>query len=232
MRLDATTVSGHHLVDEAGLFQFGHSKDDPDLPQIKVMLADLDPLGMPVATQVVSGETADDGLYIPLFDRVRQTLQIIGLLWVGDCKMSAQATRAHIHQHQHYYLTPLARVGKVPELSEQWIADAHSGNAPIMEVSVNEPDGQQRVIATGYECSQLMSVVQTDGTMLTWTERLLLIHSLVYEQQQQRGLEQRLSTATAKLKALTPATGRGKRQIRSSRSTPAEGSGDSQIPSS
>lgn len=24
MRLDATTVSGHHLVDEAGLFQFGH----------------------------------------------------------------------------------------------------------------------------------------------------------------------------------------------------------------
>lgn len=188
--------------------------DDPDLPQIKVMLADLDPLGMPIATQVVSGDTADDGLYIPLFDRVRQTLQSIGLLWVGDCKMSAQATRAHIHQHQHYYLTPLARVGKVPELSEQWIAEAHSRNAPILEVPVNEPDGQRRVIATGYECSQLMSVAQTNGTMLAWIERLLLIHSPAYEQQQQRGLEQRLSTATTKLKALTPPTGRGKRQIR------------------
>ena len=46
-------------MDEAGLFQFGHSKDDPSLPQIKTMLADLDRLGMPVATQVVSGETAD-----------------------------------------------------------------------------------------------------------------------------------------------------------------------------
>jgi len=128
--------------------------------------------------------------------------------------MSALFTRAYIHHHQHYYLTPLARVGKVPELSEQWIAEAHSGNAPILEVSVNEPDGQPRVVATGYECSELMSVVQTDGTMLAWTERLLLIHSPAYEQQQQRGLEQRLATATAKLKALSPPTGRGKRQIR------------------
>ncbi len=113
MRLDATTVSGHHLVDEAGLFQFGHSKDDPSLPQLKTMLADLDPLGMPVATKVVSGETADDTLYIPIFEQVRQLLQALGLLWVGDCKMSALATRAHIHYHQHYYLTPLSRVGNV-----------------------------------------------------------------------------------------------------------------------
>lgn len=112
VRLDATTMSGHHLVDEAGLFQYGHSKDDPSLPQIKTMLAELDPLGMPVATQVVSGETADDGLYIPLFDRIRQTLKVRGLLWVGDCKMSAQAIRAHIHHHQHYYLTPMATSGK------------------------------------------------------------------------------------------------------------------------
>jgi len=35
------------------------------------MLANLDPLGMPIATKVVSGETADDGLYIPIFDQVR-----------------------------------------------------------------------------------------------------------------------------------------------------------------
>jgi len=105
VRLDATTMSGYHLVEE-GLFQFGHSKDDPSLPQLKTMLANLDPLGMPIATKVVSGETADDGLYIPIFDRPAETL---GLLWVGDCKMSALATRAHIHHHQHYYLTPLTQ---------------------------------------------------------------------------------------------------------------------------
>ena len=34
----------------------------------------LDPLGMPVATQVVSGEKADDPLYVPAIAQVRQGL--------------------------------------------------------------------------------------------------------------------------------------------------------------
>jgi transposase len=43
IRCDATTVSGDHEVTEAGLLQFGHSKDDPTRPQIKVMMGSLDP---------------------------------------------------------------------------------------------------------------------------------------------------------------------------------------------
>jgi transposase len=60
IRCDATTVSGEHEVTEAGLLQFGHSKDDPTRPQIKVMMGSLDPLGMPLSTDVLSGERADD----------------------------------------------------------------------------------------------------------------------------------------------------------------------------
>ena len=47
IRCDATTVSGAHDVTEGGLVQFGHSKDDPSRPPIKVMTGSLDPLGMP-----------------------------------------------------------------------------------------------------------------------------------------------------------------------------------------
>ena len=70
VRIDATTNSGYHLVTEEGLFQqvdsiswgnpsmarlqFGHSKDNPNLPQIKTMMASLDPLGMSLVTKVVS----------------------------------------------------------------------------------------------------------------------------------------------------------------------------------
>src|SRR6266446_4898652 len=36
IRCDATTVSGYHEVTTGGLVQFGHSKDDPTRPQIKV----------------------------------------------------------------------------------------------------------------------------------------------------------------------------------------------------
>ena len=64
VRVDSTTVRGYWTVTEDGLFQFGHRKDHrPDLPQLKVMMSALDPLGMPVATQLVSGERADDKLW-------------------------------------------------------------------------------------------------------------------------------------------------------------------------
>ena len=56
LRVDATTVSGYREGGEKSLWQFGHSKDDPTLRQIKVMMATLDPLGLPIATDVVSGE--------------------------------------------------------------------------------------------------------------------------------------------------------------------------------
>src|SRR5437764_11048611 len=84
---------------EDSLWQFGHSKDDPTLRQIKAMMATLDPLGLPLALEVVSGEQADDPLYIPLIDRVLTWLGQHSLLFVGDSKMSALATRGHLEAH-------------------------------------------------------------------------------------------------------------------------------------
>ena len=50
MRLDSTTARRDGSLTEEGVFQFGHSQDHrPDLPQVKVMLAALDPRGMPLA---------------------------------------------------------------------------------------------------------------------------------------------------------------------------------------
>src|SRR2546428_2737876 len=88
IRCDATTVSGTHEVRDGGLVQFGHSKDDPSRPQITVMMGSLDPLGMPLATDVLSGERADDGLYIPLIKRLEAGVSPNGLLFLGGCKMS------------------------------------------------------------------------------------------------------------------------------------------------
>jgi len=91
VHVDSTSASAYVSVTEEGLFQFGHSKDHrPDLPQVKVMQAVLDPLAMPVATDVVSGERADDPLYIPCIARVQASLGRRGLLYVGDCKMASR----------------------------------------------------------------------------------------------------------------------------------------------
>jgi transposase len=59
---DATTVLGYHEVANSGLMPFGHSKDDPTRPQFNLMTGSLDPLGMPLAVDVLSGERAADGL--------------------------------------------------------------------------------------------------------------------------------------------------------------------------
>ena len=212
IRCDATTVSGAHEVTAEGLLQFGQSKDDPTRPQIKVMMGSLDPLGMPLATDVLSGERADDGLYIPVIDRIRRGLNASGLLFVGDCKMSALDTRAHIAGHQHVYLSPLPLTGATAEAMETWItAGVAQGEAGALERIFRTNDrGHEVLAAEGYEVERTCGV---PGGTEAWTERVLILRSPMPAQQQAVGLEARLGYAEKKLAALTPPRGRGKRQI-------------------
>jgi transposase len=89
IRCDATTVSGDHDVTDGGLWQCGHSQDDPTRPQITGMIGSLDPWGMPLATEVGSGERADEGLDMPLIERIVSGLSRPGLLFVGAGTMRA-----------------------------------------------------------------------------------------------------------------------------------------------
>jgi transposase len=206
IRVDATTVSGYREGGEESLWQFGHSKDDPTLRQIKAMMATLDPLGLPLAIDVVSGEQADDRLYVPTIDRVLRCLGRQGLLIVGDCKMSALATRAHLQAQEQYYLTPLALVGETAQQMPAWIeAGVAQGDDRLTPVLAE--DGKQ-VLAQGYEVSRTCVC----GT-LSWSERVLVVRAHAYAQTQRRQLEDRLDKAQAALLALTPPVGRGQRQI-------------------
>src|SRR5438445_2244769 len=120
VRIDTTTASSYADVNEQGLLQLGHSKDHrPDLPQLKVVLASLDPWGMPLATEVLSGEHADDPVYLPIIARVRDGLKQSGLLYVGDCKMAALQTRASIQAQGDYYLCPLSAIQAPPSQFQQ-----------------------------------------------------------------------------------------------------------------
>src|SRR5260221_3711980 len=86
VRLDSTTASGYWSVSDDGLFQFGHSKDyRPDLPQLKVMLSALDPLGLPLVTQVVAGEGPAGSFCLPPIKRGSQSLQADAGLFVRGC---------------------------------------------------------------------------------------------------------------------------------------------------
>jgi len=212
IRCDATTISGAHVVTTEGLLQFGHSKDDPTRPQIKVMMGALDPLGMPLSTDVLSGERADDGLYIPIMERIRRGVNKSGLLFVGDCKMSAFATRTHVARCHDFYLSPLPLTGATAEAMEAWITTGVAqGEAGALQRIFRTNDRGQRVLAgEGYELERTCGGQVGEAA---WTERVLVLRSPMHAQQQTAGLETRLSHAENKLAALTPPRGRGKRQI-------------------
>ncbi len=212
IRCDATTVSGDHEVTEEGLLQFGHSKDDPTRPQIKVMMGSLDPLGMPLSTDVLSGERADDGLYLPIIERIRTGLQTPGLLFVGDCKMSALETRAYLARHQDWYLSPLPLTGATAEAMDAWITAGVTKReaGELAQIWRTNDRGHEVLVAEGYECERTCCAL---GGEVAWRERVLVVRSPMHANHQAAGLEKRLRHAETHLTALTPPRGRGKRQI-------------------
>jgi len=212
VRLDSTTASGYWTTTEDGLFQFGHSKDRrPDLPQVKVMLSTLDPLGLPVVSQVVSGERADDRLYLPAIQQVRQGLPASGLLYVGDCKMMALGTRAYIQAGGDFYLGPLSRIQLSDETMAAYLAPIWSGEQTLTPVHRTAADGQVELIAEGYERSEVLTTT-LDGQALTWVERRLVIRSLQQAKAATAGLHARLDKAQTALEALNE-RGKGKQRF-------------------
>lgn len=212
VRLDSTTASGYWTVTSDGLFQYGHSKDHrPDLPQLKVMISALDPFGMPVATQVVSGERADDPLYIPAIQQVSTSLDEHGLLYVGDCKMAALGTRAFIASSQDYYLCPLAEKQMPQESLEAYLQPIWSGEQATIPVYRENLAGEVEHIAEGYEQSVEISA-EVNGKTVTWTERQLIVRSFQQARTAEEGLRARLGKAHAELLQLNERK-QGKRRI-------------------
>jgi transposase len=184
VRVDSTTASGYWAVTEDGLFQFGHSKDHrPDLPQVKVMLATLDPLGMPVAVDVVPGQRSDDPLYRPIIDRVRASLGRTGLLYVGNSKLGSLDTRAHIHHASDAYLCPLGKLHMPAATVDALIRQALASGS-LRRISRPDAAGQPAVddhdqpviLAEAWETSVELTATLAD-LPITWTERRIVVRA-------------------------------------------------------
>ena len=203
-RIDSTTAKGYGTVPPEGLFQLGHSKDHrPDLPQVKINLSVLDPLGLPLTTTVVSGERADDPLSLPEVQRVQASVGRRGGTYVGDCKMAALQTRATIAASGDYYLCPLSST-QLPaaELAEV-LAPVWQRTQQLR--SISRPADQSRPtpqrIAQGYEYTVELRA-QVGDQVVQWPERRLVVRSLQLAATQERAVRKRLAQALGELTAL------------------------------
>ncbi len=206
VRVDATTVKYYGRMTEDGLFQFGHSKDHrPDLPQLKVNLSVLDPLGLPLTTTVVNGNCADDPLYVPEITRVQASLGPEGLTYIGDAKMAALSTRAFVAASSNYYLCPLPATQVPAEELARLLVPVWEQRQPLtpvwrpLEPGATEPE--PKLIAEGYEFSIPMEAT-LDGRRVRWQERRLVVRSVAYAEAQASVLERRLAKAQAEIGAL------------------------------
>jgi len=212
MHVDSTTASAYASVSPEGLFQFGQSKDyRPDLPQVKVMQAVLDPLGMPLATDVVSGERADDPLYVPCIARVQKSWGRGGLLFVGDCKMAAHATRAFSALSGDYSLCPLPQVQLAEGELEAALERVWSGDQALLSVLRAQDQGEPKLIAQGYEYEVPMSMA-VEGQSREWRERRLVVRSVRHAEAAEVALRARVAQAKAQVEALN-LRGRGRQRF-------------------
>jgi transposase len=209
IRLDSTASCGYHTITPEGLMQLGHSKDHrPDLPQLKIMAAAAEPSGHLVASDLYAGQTADDPLYVPMIRRVRSLLGRTGLLYVGDCKMSAVATRAELAAHEDYYLMPLPMTGTTKKQFDGWLDKLLSG-----KVQTQELRHDQEYLGRGWEFLRKLKAT-VNGKSIRWQERVQLLQSPELRQRKQAKLQERLQRAEQALRALTPTVGPGRKQCR------------------
>jgi transposase len=204
-RLDSTTANSHAgVVSDEGLLQFGHSKDRDDLPQLKVAIAALDPLGMPVSTLVVPGNSADDPLYVPQIQRVQQSFGAGGKTYVGDCKAAALGTRAYLASTQDYYLCPLAEKQFSREQRRELIQRVRQGQQTLQPVyrPKDKLQDEDELVAEGFAVEEPLQA-NVAGQTICWTERRWLVRSVVFAEGQQKQLDRRLQQTQEELEHLT-----------------------------
>ena len=208
VRIDSTTAKSYVAVEPDGLFQLGHSKEHrPDLPQLKINQATLDPLGMPLTMTIVSGERADDPLYVPEIRKVQNCLNEHGVLYVGDCKMAALPTRAYVANSDDHYLCPLPAVQMPASELRDLLTPVWTGQQTLTPVHRASQETQDEIkhIADGF----VYNVTLKFGD-IQWQETRLVVHSFKQADAKQKALDQSIKQAQQEIEELNQ-RGRGRK---------------------
>lgn len=195
IRLDAMIAQSFRAPDED--FKLGYAKQHrSDLPQLKLMLATVDPLAIPLVSVIAPGNETDDVLYVPVIEKVIANLGASGQLFVADAKLGSLSNRAYVHSQGQYYLCPLGKKQCSPAQLQAYLKDQPAELAQIF----NDKEGQSRQLqAQAFELSEQMYCEEYD---ISWTERRIVVHSTRWAEQQQSSLDQRLDKAKQALASL------------------------------
>src|SRR5258708_29049974 len=110
--------------------------------------------------------------------------------------MGAVSTRVYVQAQGDYDLWPLANTQLPDSELDAYLQPVWNGERPLLAVHRATAEGEDEVIAEGYEQGiELSSEVQ--GQSVIWTERRLVVRSLTQAQAATAPLHARLGTAPA-----------------------------------
>ena len=198
IRLDAMITQSHRAA--KGDFQFGHSKQHrSDLPQLKTMVATLDPLAMPLFSVTVSGNTSDDVLYLPAIKELMVSLELLHQLFVGDSKMGSLETRSFLQLKNQYYLVPLSKKQCTSAQLAEYLA-----KKPKQLTQITTKDKENKVVVKA-QAFELTEQIEAPVNGICWEERRIIVYSPAYAKRQQISFETRLTKAQNELNLLLEA---------------------------
>jgi hypothetical protein len=174
-RRETTTAHGDWSVTADGRFPLGHRQDQrPDLPQVTVRRSVRDPLGWPVATDVVPGQRAAAPLARPASTRVRARVGRRGVLAVGAGQRGALATRASIQAGGDGSLGPLAETQLPPAVWEGSVTPRAPGQQPLPRLTRLPATSPRPHLADGDERLDRLRA-EVAGNRRAWSERRLAV---------------------------------------------------------
>jgi transposase len=206
-RYDTTSFNVQHHPENAkdGILQFGHSKNyRPDLLQFKQGLAVLDPAGVPILSETLAGNRADDPCYLPAWRRMVDTIGNPGFLYIADCKAASHETRAAIDHEKGYYLFPLPMTGDTPGHVKELVLNPGQAHQDIVLEPKENQDGQARTVGVGFIVNKQMEAYFDNGVAHRWQERWMVTCSHAHAQRQKKSFENRLDKAESKLTKIKP----------------------------
>jgi transposase len=208
-RVDSTTASA--FVSPAGMLQLGHSQGHrPDLPQVQSAMAVRDPLGLPLTTTVVAGNTADAPLSLPEIAQVRTVAHITGRTSVGACKMAASGTRAERVAQGEHYVCPLSAKQWPAEELDRRLAPVCTGRRVPAAIRLSHADGATDAtddpVAGGFAYPREQSGKEQAEREQHGPERRLVVRALQLAARQEQSWRARVERAVTAIKALDERT--------------------------
>jgi len=206
VRYDTTSFNVTHDpdVNDKGLLNHGHSKDHrPDLLQFKQGVGSLDPAGIPLLSDTLAGNDADDPLYIPAWREMVKTIGHPEFLYIADSKGAALETRAVISQEGGFYLFPLPNTGKTPEDLKQLVLNPPKKMEILHLHSDQDIESNEKnpIIGIGFSVDKEKKY-EENGIKYCWTERYLVSRSDAHAARQKKSLNERLKKAEKALSKL------------------------------